>query len=255
MQVDSWFDRLVYPLRLRYVYRFARPVLIWNIGKVASTSVARSLQDPMGKAAVLTTHFIDADRSKRSAAIKSCLIAPRKRPLDIITLTREPVGRAVSSFFQNFEANTGISPEAFDGDSSELLRLYLSNNQSHYRSLDWFDNNLKTHIDVDVYSSDFDRNKEYSVIEAGDYRVLLLRSEAQDNVKEFAVREFLGLKKFSLINENVGEQKSYSDLYRQFVDEVKLPSAHVEKMLESKYARHFYGEAEIEEVRRRWLAP
>jgi hypothetical protein len=79
-----------------------------------------------------------------------------------------------------------------------------------------------------------------------------MRIETDDAILEKAVRDFLDKPDFCLRAANVGTQKSYADTYRAFKQQVKLPDAYLDRMLTSRYARHFYTPAEREAVRRRW---
>jgi hypothetical protein len=55
-----------------------------------------------------------------------------------------------------------------------------------------------------------------------------------------------------LVNSNIAINKSYSDIYRQFLDSIVLPDFYINKMYTSKYMRHFYSEEEIEVLKAKW---
>ncbi|WP_044034942.1 putative capsular polysaccharide synthesis family protein, partial [Microcystis aeruginosa] len=57
---------------------------------------------------------------------------------------------------------------------------------------------------------------------------------------------------FKLVRTNVGEDKNYRDMYKEFKQNLKLPLSYVEEMCSSKYFNHFYTEEEIRKVYSRW---
>ena len=114
----------VYKLRLKYLRHFGQPILIWNMGKVASTSIAKSLWQTQGRSNILTTHFMNDIKHKRSVHIYNNLIKNYGRKLPIITLTRSPIERNISSFFQNFQRNTGYDPSGSSFSTHELIDIF-----------------------------------------------------------------------------------------------------------------------------------
>lgn len=245
-------NRIIFSLRLKYLLYFGRPVLIWNMGKVASTSVARSLWGYVGRRNVIATHFLNKDGNYRSKALYNELFANSEKPISIIALTREPVGKNISSFFQNFETNVGIPAEKYDLHINDLCDYFFNNFNKHDTTINWFDDNFKNYLGIDVYSYPFDPVQGYSIIDHGRYDILLLRSEATNDVKEKAIKELLGLDEFTLTNENVGSEKPYSRLYNEFQQAVHIPQSYLDRMLNSRYTQHFYDIEEINRIRASW---
>ena len=244
-------DRMYYP-RLKLLENYGNPVLIWNMGKVASTSIARSLWRQIGRYNVLTTHFMNQAEHSRSRLLYEVLIKGSCKPLPIIALTREPIGKNISSFFQNFERNVGAPFEHYENRVSELCEFFIHRFDKHDTIINWFDQNIKEYIGLDVYDHQFDPSKGYCIIEHGRFKVLVLRSEESDKIKEAAVKELLGLTEFRLENENVGADKPYSDLYREFQAALNLPDSYLDSMLNCRYTRHFYSASEIEQINSKW---
>jgi len=69
-----------------------------------------------------------------------------------------------------------------------------------------------------------------------------------------AVRDFLGLSAFELVESNTAEDKSYADLYKAFRRQLRLPEAYLDRVYGSRFAHHFYGPAEVDAFRRKWSA-
>ena len=72
-----------------------------------------------------------------------------------------------------------------------------------------------------------------------------------ENAK-IAFREYLGVDVIKIKNQNLGENKEYSSVYRKFKESVKLPKSYVDLMYNSKFALHFYSNEEIDLFRKRW---
>jgi len=48
-------------------------------------------------------------------------------------------------------------------------------------------------------------------------------------------------------------ERFWDRLYSDFLEKVRLPAGRVDEWLGSKYARHFYSDAELAKIRRRWV--
>ena len=89
----------------------------------------------------------------------------------------------------------------------------------------------------------------------GDVRLLVVRLEISNGEKEKAIREFLGLDRFQIVNANVGSEKNYAEQYAKFKSLVRLPKDYVGAICDSKFARHFYSPEVIEKARATWTQP
>lgn len=248
------------------------PILIYQMGKVGSSSVYKSL----GKKAILPLfhiHFLlkRADnrrfynskvnenlklkwaseyQARRNEFLYNKIIVPKKQ-VKIISLTREPIGRNISAFFQNFERETGKNYEKSNFTLQEIMDIFI-NFYPHLEPLDWFDNQFKLYLGIDIYEHPFPKEQGFLRIKKDNVDLLILKLETSDGVKEKAIAEFLGLKEFKLVRSNVGEDKNYADTYKEFKQNLKLPLSYVEEMCSSKYFNHFYTEEEIKKVYSRW---
>jgi len=188
----------------------------------------------------------------RSQLLYEVFIKDSSKPLPIIALTREPIGKNISSFFQNLTQNIGVPFERYENRIHELCDYFISQFDQHDDPIKWFSNNLERYIDLDVYDHRFDLAKGYSIIENNRFKVLILRSEESNETKQTAVKDLLELPEFKIDNENVGENKPYANLYREFQSTLILPASYVERMLNSRYTQHFYSADEIEFIRNKW---
>lgn len=240
---------------IRYRVMFSRlleqatPVLVYQMGKVGSTSISRSLDLTYPGISVSTHKFSGGHHSWMVRRLYRAVTA-EGAPLDIITLTREPIGRNISAFFENYERDTGVSYRKSNLTVAQLRDLFLAN-FPHDLPLEWFENHIERNFGIDVYAALFPE-KGYATYEKGPVRLLVIKSEIPDAVKEEAIGEFLDLHPFHLVRTNVGEAKEYADQYQAFKQAVRLPSDYVDKMCTSRYFTHFYTPEVVEEVRRRW---
>jgi hypothetical protein len=258
-------------LRFKLYATNQTPIIVYQMGKVGSSSVMKSL-----KKAILPlfhAHFLlkNADNRsfynpnvyeilelklgrekqvRRGEFLYNKIIVPKKQ-VKIISLTREPIGRNVAAFFQNFERETGKKYEQSNFTPQDIRDIFI-NFFPHSTPLDWFDNHFKPFLGIDVYEYPFPKEQGYLRINKDNVDLLILKLETSDSVKEKAIAEFLGLKEFKLVRTNVGEDKNYRDMYKEFKQNLKLPLSYVEEMCSSKYFNHFYTEEEIRKVYSRW---
>jgi hypothetical protein len=228
------------------------PLLIYQMGKVGSHSIYYSLKK-VYPGLVLHNHtFSFDDRDWRVRKLHHhCVV--KKKPLNIISLTREPIGRNISAFFHNFKRDTGVSYLKSNFSLEELKRLFLDN-YNHDIPLDWFDKHIKSEFGIDVYE------KPFPLIGWATYthknaRLLVIRSEIEDSAKISAIKKFLDLPIFELKRKNVGENKLYAETYQAFKNKIHLPSEYVNKMCDSKYISHFYTKNFVDSLRQKWVGP
>lgn len=182
----------------------------------------------------------------------------------VITLVRDPVARNVSSFFQNlplldydYRARLAVRSESeVVGELLELFeRAYLGPEGVTDRDgdpLTWFEEELAPTFGVDVYAQPFPAARGFALCESERARTLLLRLEDLDRCAGAAFEAFLGLRGFALRHQQVAEDKDYAALYRRFRAELEIPEAHLERVYASRYATHFYSDAEREAFKDRW---
>lgn len=259
-------------LRLKLYTTNQTPIIVYQMGKVGSSSVINSLEKqailPSFHAHFLFKHpdnrsFYDPDvflianlkldrekQIRKGIFLYNKIIAPKKQ-VKIISLTREPIGRNIAAFFQNFERETGKKYEQSNFTPQELTDIFIKF-FPHSMTLRWFDIHVKPFLDIDVYEYPFPKEQGFINIHKNNVDLLILKLETPDLVKEKAIAEFLGLKEFKLVNTNVGEDKNYRDMYKKFKQNLKLPLSYVEEMCGSKYFNHFYTEEEIKKVYSQW---
>jgi hypothetical protein len=225
------------------------PVLVYQMGKVASSSVTQSLRRYYS-GVVLQAHYFNPNHKDWKVRRLYRWVMAGVMPLNVISLTRDPIGRNVSAFFQNFEKHTGVPYHKANYSLEELKAIFLEKFPTR-RPGQWFDRNIKENFGIDVYVNSFPKCG-YATYDLKNIRLLVMRSELNDNEKVYVIRDFLNLNEFQLVNRNISAQKEYASAYEDFKRKVKLPLDYIDEICESKYFNHFYEQDLINVVRKKW---
>lgn len=239
-------------------------VLIYQMGKVGSTSLELALSDVNHFHTLYDNPPCYIHRERRSrfrhflkmmgSALKRLLIRRRKR-VKIVSLVREPYGRNVSMFFQDLPYWMIKYQEINRYDSREegLGFLFDTFNEVYdHRYFDsWFDRELKRLTGIDIFTHPFDRERGCQVICQGRYEVMLIKLEKMASLQS-EIEAFVGYP-FEMRQSNVGEQKWYACLYREFRERYTPANAYLEGLYDTRTVRHFYSDEEIEGFRQKYL--
>lgn len=173
----------------------------------------------------------------------------------VISLVRDPVARNVGSFFHNLDHylpgwrsrwRAGALPV------DEVVQAFLKEKGVHHTANVWFDVEFKPLLGIDVYDSPFpvaDGFQFYANPPKVD--LVIIRLEDLNRVASPVMEKFLGIRDFKLYPSNIGDEKDYADIYRAFKS-TPLPLEYVEQTYQSRFARHFYGDAELQTFIRKW---
>jgi len=253
------------------------PLIIFQPGKVGSMSVYLSLIDAYEHLELpVDIHHIhvlaNLDKHKEIANnnsdiptlkhVEQCMSLLKRikskpeKPWRIITMVRDPVGSNLGTFFYqlaDYIPNWKQLHARRELPLTRLLDVFL--NSFNHAGMDaWFDDQLKSIFNIDVYSQTFPAERGYQTYHSGSQNasLLLMRTEDMNRVAPFAMREYLGLRQFILKTENVGEHNPYGELYNEFRREVALPRNYVEDIYNLRISRHFYLDHELAFWETRW---
>lgn len=256
-------------------YGIREPILVYQPGKVGSRSVHLSLRQLNLDVPVYHSHHLAelevaeewartrlADPSKeleglaRDKELYERLHKPNAPRLNLVSLVRAPIPRMISSFFQYLPARVkGIQAGAENQTltAAELAEIFIHQrgDRSHER---WFDVQVKGVFGLDVYAQPFAHSKGYQLYENKKARLVIIRLEDLNRVVAPAMDEMLHIPDFQLVNTNVGEQKWYANLYKEFLQVLRLPPEYVNEIHGSKYAQYFYTPQELKASVARWTA-
>lgn len=241
----------------------AEPIIVYQVGRVGSKSIVGSLQK-YGYKNVFHVHqlpdkvngpeeYIEQMGRKNKTILDSYVV--RKFGLlgrsRIITLVRDPVERSLSGFFYQFRNEDVEKLRMLSGHPEDLLEIFIKSGPGNY-TLQWFDREFRKRTKLDIYKYGF--NKEYGCSVVGDkgLRVLIIKAESNNNIKEKAIEGFLGCGEFILETKNTAAEWNHYEIYNKFKKEVKFPLEYLDKMYKSKLTAHFYSDDEIRTFYEKW---
>jgi hypothetical protein len=291
----DWF----YPsAKAMYMWRMGRtynrydhgPVLVLQMGKVGSKSVQAGLEAQVLDRPIYHAHFLSRERTARTEKQRrkffrtdrhSYLMRPwlnqfllqtfeehkDKHTWKLITLTREPVGRNISAFFENlevvpckadgeFEISSDyyqIQPTIVSVDDTDTLAQLFFERAQHDSPLRFFDREIRDIFEIDVLGSGFPIEKGYGIYSSERADLLVLKLESLAHCADAALAEFLDIDEFRVINRNIGAKKVYAPLYDAFKRNANIDSEYADTLYNSEYMRTFYSDAEIAAARANWL--
>ncbi|MDY6937866.1 MAG: putative capsular polysaccharide synthesis family protein [Cyanobacteriota bacterium] len=248
------------------------PIVIYQMGKVGSQTIWKSLQgmnlhNPIYHIHVLNSKNIDKSieilKSKGSpitlqlqqaqeliAYLEKCEYPEMK----IVTVVREPLAQLLSSLFQRMKVHT---PQLTDSDGSWKVDEIAEHTYNLVRAkkinaFHWFKREFKEGLGIDVYEYPFDRLQGYSRISKNGLDILILRLESSENWEHYLTEFFNFPVPFKILNQNRSEEKTYKTAYHQVKSSLKFPHEILEEIYSSPYCQHFYTEEMNEGFIDRW---
>ncbi len=297
LSLFSIIQRNYYVAKYLYIYRHQReltkangsPIVIYQMGKVGSKTIKRSLEELNLNVPIYHTHLLTWNRiieteKKRKIYFGTGRIAYLKRPwlntflrkqldkgLDVnrwkvVSLTREPIGRNISTFFENLKYRElvpgkkweiksdyyNINATEITLDDFHILEELFFSRLRHDAPIVFFDQEFNKVLGVEVFLKKFPKDRGYKIYHSNQVDVLVIRLENLSACANKAFKEFLGIDNFALVNTNVGSSKVYAELYNKFKDRIRFSTSYLNKMYRSKYMQHFYSEEEIKKFNKKW---
>lgn len=246
-------------------YRDENTILIYQMGKVGSTSLAKAL----GDRAIQIHNFYPSNEpcSRRpSYRLRKKLLhwafyhvirrgIRRRKTLKIITLVRDPIGRNVSMYFHDLHYwlayyFSEVRPDRVGREDMTTLIDCFRETFDHDYPLDWFDKELKRLAGIDVYEHAFDRATGCSRIDKDGVSLLIVQTEKLRECWHL-VEEFCG-HKLELREDNRGARKWYGNSYAAFLEAYSVSADELDRTYSSRYATFFFSEETRAELRKRW---
>lgn len=258
------------------------------MGKVASTSVYRSLCRAAVPWNVYHVHMLDKSHLKdREQMIKRSIFGKKNesahlyqdllwkpiwlnhkigsaKEIKLVTMVREPIGRNISLFFQwtefsesetnfNFVSRSRKFPFEISTPKNDLSPLfeYFINHFTHDSHIDWLNNELSKTFGFQLLNESFDREQGFAIYQSERAKLLLLKLEHLDKSFEEATSQFLG-DGISLIKANEAKDKDIREIYLRFRNEIQLPQEYIDSVYNSEYVLHFYSQPEIDNFKEKW---
>ena len=256
--------RLLYKIKFNRInFNKASPYLVLTPGKVGSASVYSELKKRLlnpvfhilkiGIQSVIDSkqeHLSSDRKSLPLHLIESELLVNKLKSYDglinIITIIREPIGRAISSLFQNSELyRNSIENKNFEINESQAytkIQTILEREGCQYLE-NWFEKELKSPFGIDVFAQEFNNEKQFQIIRNGQVNLLLLKMETMNEVFDIAMKEFTNTEsQFNLDYSNVGSNKLYNKEYKSVKEKLKISNSAISNIVNSNYFKHFYSE-------------
>lgn len=212
-------------------------VLLWCPGRVGSRSLLEALEKRVDVCDIHTLEKnIAIDRipnvMKAGRRLQEQARGILQTPSRIIIPVREPMQRNLSSWFCPW--HTRVYKTKGKRNLAELS-MRFQNEFPHDWLLNWFDSEILTHTGINVY--DYIFNGCIRIQDKHD--LIIVDSEKINDVLPEKIEKWWGIKL------NVGRvpktSSSQHSCYQEFYKKIKFPRAFVERIYNSKYARHFYG--------------
>lgn len=244
------------------------PILVYQSGKVGSSTIFNSLLQAKLKNPIYQVHRLSYEGLNSQMRGDPKLGKALRRKIDaygditsidwkIISLTRDPIAIALSALFQSIGMGkrNDLSKQNGEIDNRLVLLELYRNLEDFDRSYfcTWFDRELKTVFDVDVFRYPFNRDHGYSIIKQNNIEVLVIRLEDLNSFGDKALKEFLNLNNpITLVSKNVGSKKRYADTYEYVKNNISVPIDICQKIYSSKYSSHFYSSTQQEKFVDKW---
>ena len=259
------------------------PVLLYQMGKVGSSSIEEIIKSSKIGIPVLSAHHfhkksLHSTRAYIKKAFPKEIYSDFERNffvfykdrivydivkkllkngrLKIISVVRDPVARNISSYFQSIDRRFLNLKKRFENKSltiDEIISTFFKY-EKHELPLKWFDNEMNEIFGIDIYLNHFPKGKGYEIYKYENIDLMILKLEMLSNCAQPAFDEFLNLSGVEILYNNVSASKPYAHLYHQFINSIHLPDSYLDQMYNSKFMRFFYSDPEINVFRIKWEA-
>lgn len=231
-----------------------KPTIIYAPGRVGSMGLIKNLR----QAGVFTFKVESLLNEPQGAAkFSKRFIINTKRPVNIITLVRDPLSMMCTYYYSKMIR--GWIPgakEAYDEQDIKKLQEIFIESVLNTKRLDshlyWYENDWERALGFSIFDYQFDKDKQYSTFDHEQYSVLAMRTELPDTEKQTVLEEFLGAKPISITRENIRTKKPGSEGYQEFKETLHVPTDILEKIYSAPYVTHFFTTEEIASLKQTW---
>lgn len=175
----------------------------------------------------------------------------------VICAVREPIGRTISSFFQNLPNH--VPPK--DQQNEDAILAVLKRRFVNLENYHTFDGNVKEdHFDgIDLFTQEFNPEQGYAVYETDRLRIMVLKFE---HIKSWAtlIPSLLPedeRHEFHWATDNLSSDKPSYNLQKSITEKFRLPPHTLDQKfkLQENFLDHFYTKAELVALREKWTMP
>lgn len=246
----------------------SRPiVLVYQMGKVASSSIYHSLKKYPQHFHTFHTHILTAERIEAEVAKRSIsLLNPDWRiqrsqdlirniiepghPAKVITLVRDPFARSISAFFENSASVPKRPPDPVAAMNYLESTFFAEANLVHPDY--WFEKEFNHALKLDIFDHPFNPEQGWLRFSKSPYEVLVLSIDLPDEEKAEQISEFVDVPGFQLERKNTSPPGECLELYNSFKAHIRFPKDTIDKVLNTQYCLHFFDAARRDALRERW---
>ena len=238
-----------------------RMIVIYTMGRVGTVSTRKAIAQTVPYTQLEVAHYLTsegiADREafrgsvdKRSHRVRGLLTSTDSPYPLFVSLARDPVARYASFIMKQAQVGRCKRADEESLTTADLKREFV--NQGPDDSVGWMERELGTFLDFDVYATPFDREQGYQIYELKRGKLLILRLDDLSRAFSAAMTQFVGCP-FSLPTvHNSGKTGPMGGVTSRFSDELVLDDGLLDQYYTSRFARHFYTEAELAKFRAKW---
>lgn len=250
------------------------PVLVYQMGKVGSSTVYAAIKADMPRTPAYHVHFLSQHLAEHrrshlqglpvvpyhiylGEALREQLLDHPGRAVKVISLVRDPVAFELSNLFQNprlIGGNAELGRLVAERESMcAALQQRLGSDDGQAYVEGWFDREIRSVFDIDVFAEPFDCERGWQRYRSDNVELLVIRLEDLSACGGRVIAEFLGAPSpLHLARANDRTSQAFGTVYRKFADSLKLDPALLQAVYRRRFARHFYTDAERERMFANW---
>lgn len=166
----------------------------------------------------------------------------------VIDIYRSPIERKISAFFEK------IGPYHFNNRDEIVNRYNINKVMLRFNNIFPYLANGDHFIDEYEIENqiplEFPFNKKYIYLEINGVKYIKLRLKDSDEWENILSDIFKF--KICIIRDYQSENKIIGDLFKNFLENYKIPENYLENILNCKYLNYYYSPQEIQEYRNKW---
>jgi len=225
-------------------------ILIYQYGKVGSTSIRRS--DSNSKYCPIIQETYEEKFIQTHSHMVAKDVLSKYKNILVINIVRLPIDRNISAFFENIKS---LCENYNQLSINEIIQKYRSptwkGSQLHtIKSTDnWMFDFFKI-FNIDIDNFKFDKINKYNKLRFNSNDILLFRFEDLEYITSNILPKY---NIFVNKKENVSSKKFYHELYKTFKETYKIHDFEKEKIINSKITNIYYSKEEILEHIKKYL--
>lgn len=254
---------LTYGINNKLKYRFGDvEIIIYSGGKTGSTSLFCSF-NTVNEFKVLSLHcdWQLANVASRCNpptqvyTISDIINCNRPNKLLLVSSYREPIGRHISSFFQNIVIHMKMPMDQILSKNiqtvNDLIIKFLIENHEIYHP--FLENDKKNFDGVNIYSKTFNKTDGYQIFETKKVKIILLRFDKIYNWEKI-IKQNTKYKNFKIISENLTSEKESYNLYKKVCQSIIIPKEVLDDIFtkEKINMEYFFTPKEIRIIKNKW---